>query len=1142
MSKVSPRKGLSERLVVQRYLQHPRFNELMIELDKFSGGDRLPDSSGIRAVEVVGLTGSSKACLSAALYEHRSLLIIAEDEQQAGYWYSDLTRLLPQRKIYFFPSGYRKHIKYGNADTAFAMMRTEVLTELAGGATPLIVSYPEALAESIPARTVVEEHLISLSEGSTVDRQELKETLGEWGFEVTDYVYEPGQMAFRGSIVDIFSFHSEWPVRIDFLDDEIDSIRYFDLRSQLSVQSVEQVHLVPCLSSGREEQGESLLSALKDDYVVWIERLEDTRQRVDSLWKLSLEQDGVQESEAVSKLDWHRQLVAPPLLMERLYRFPLLVQEVEDKTGVLATIFFHTLPQPLYHKNFERLIEGIQEYRNKGYTIFLLTDAPSQEERLRDILTEREASHLIPERLPLVLHEGFEDSELSLLLLTDHQLFDRFHKYNLKSDRIRNADMAITLQDLSSFHLGDYVVHNDHGVGQFDGLITTEVAGKPQEVVKLLYRDGDVIFVSLHSLHKLSKYRGKEELPPQLNKIGTGAWQRIKDRTKKKIKDIARDLIALYAARKEKEGFAFSADSYLQHELEASFLYEDTPDQLLATRAVKQDMESKRPMDRLICGDVGFGKTEIAIRAAFKAVADNKQVAVLVPTTILAYQHYRTFSSRLEEFPCRIDYISRSKSSKQIKQTLQDLKNGKVDIIIGTHRLVSKDVHFKDLGLLVIDEEQKFGVAVKEKLRRLQVNVDTLTLSATPIPRTLQFSLMGARDLSNINTPPANRLPVSTSLVRFSKEFLQEAIRFELSRNGQVYVVHNRIRDIDDLRTKVQESVPEARIAVAHGRMDPGELEQLLVDFSRHEYDVLIATSIVENGIDVPNANTIIIDRAHHFGLSDLHQLRGRVGRSNRKAFCYLITPPLDALPDDARRRVKAIETFSDLGSGIRVAMQDLDIRGAGNILGAEQSGFIADLGFDTYRRVFDEAVREVKMEEFPDLFADAAVRTAGGVAIEATVETDLDLSFPSLYVPLDSERINLYRRIDNLQSQQEQEEFAHELEDRFGSPLPESVIELLQVPHLRRLGSRLGLEKIILRRGMLTLHLLEDEASPYYTSIAFDALIAYVAEHHSTCEFKENDRGRKLVRVHKITSISLACRILETIENRISTLASDRS
>ncbi len=1097
----------SIQALVERYATHPLLPRLREQ---------------ISTMEVLGLTGSAPACVVAALSATMPILVIAQEEQEAGYWYSDLTRLLPDTAISFFPSGYSRHIKYGKPDAAFGVMRSETLTALASGHKPLIVTYPEALAEAVPLKSSVAKLLISLRKGHNCRRDQLREQLLEWGFVQTDYVYEPGQIAFRGSIVDVFSFHNDTPVRVDFMDDEVESLRFFDVESQLSVQEVDEVQIVPAFSEQSTPQKTSFLTDLPQEYRIWLRDADQTLSRVREV----LSSRPVVEDEDVSgkSLSAYRRLLVDSQVTEKelKQRVCVLLRHSGD-FEVFDSLQFETSAQPLLHKNFDLLVQTMASYKEERYDYFFLSDSPAQADRLVDILAERGRGDLSPLRIPAVLSGGFEDRSLHLSLLTDHQIFDRFHKYNLKSDRLRNVGMAITLQDLNNFHLGDFIVHSDHGVGQFDGLVTMELAGKPQEVVKLVYRDGDTIFVNLHSLHKLSKYRGRDEVPPQLNKIGTGAWLRLKERTKKKIKDIARDLIALYAARKEKEGFAFSADSYLQHELEASFMYEDTPDQLAATQSVKKDMESRRPMDRLICGDVGFGKTEIAVRAAFKAVADNKQVAVLVPTTILAYQHYQTFSSRLRDFPCRIEYVSRAKSTKQIKQIIEELKQGKIDIVIGTHRLVSKDVHFKDLGLLIIDEEQKFGVAVKEKLRHLQVNVDTLTLSATPIPRTLQFSLMGARDLSNINTPPRNRLPVSTQVVRFSKEILREAIEFELSRNGQVYVVHNRIHDIDDLRYKIAEAVPEARIAVGHGRMAPAEMEQLLLDFSRHEYDVLIATSIVENGIDVSNANTIIIDNAHRFGLSDLHQLRGRVGRSNRKAFCYLITPPLDALPEDARRRINAIETFSELGSGMRIAMQDLDIRGAGNILGAEQSGFIADLGFETYRKVFDEAVREVKMEEYPDLFTQEEIGGGYAGTEEATVETDLDLSFPPLYVPQDGERINLYRRIDNLQSLQQQQEFARELGDRFGLPLPQSVSELLLVPQLRRLGTALGVIKVVLRKGIMTLHLPTDSRDPYYDSELFSRLLAYLSRHLSSCELKENAAGKRLVRMSGVESVARA-------------------
>lgn len=796
-----------------------------------------------------------------------------------------------------------------------------------------------------------------------------------------------------------------------------------------------------------------------------------------------------------------------------------------------ATVTFDTGMQPIYHKNFELVSESFHTYLEKGYTLYILSDVEKQTERIRTIFADREEN--IPfTAINKTIHAGFTDNSLRICLFTDHQIFDRFHKYNLKSDKARSGKISLSLKELNQFTSGDYIVHIDHGVGQFGGLVRTEVNGKMQEAVKLIYQNNDIIFVSIHSLHKLSKYKGKESgEPPRLNKLGTGAWEKMKDRTKKKVKDIARDLIILYSKRKQEKGFAFSPDSFMQNELEASFIYEDTPDQMKATTDVKADMESLRPMDRLICGDVGFGKTEIAIRAAFKAVADNKQVAVLVPTTVLAFQHYQTFSERLRNFPCRIEYISRARTAGQIKATLNDVKEGKVDILIGTHRLVSKDVQFKDLGLLIIDEEQKFGVSVKEKLRQMRSNVNTLTMTATPIPRTLQFSLLGARDLSSITTPPPNRYPVQTEVERFNPDIIREAINFEMSRNGQVFFINNRIQNIYEIEALVKREVPDARICVGHGQMEPEKLEKILLDFINYEYDVLIATSIVESGIDVPNANTIIINNAHQFGLSDLHQLRGRVGRSNRKAFCYLLSPPLSTLTPEARRRLQAIENFAELGSGIHIAMQDLDIRGAGNMLGAEQSGFIADLGYETYQKILEEAVDELKLEEFAGLYTDeesGKPNTGEEYVRETYLESDLELMFPPTYIPNDSERVSLYRELDKMEDERDIPAFTERLKDRFGK-IPKQGKELIRVVRLRRLARRLGIEKVVLKQGRMSLFLVNNPDSPFYQSDAFGKLITYVQKYPRNCELRDA-KGKRSIAIKNVPDVETATGILEEI------------
>ena len=1083
-------------------------------------------------VELEGVTASAPAFILATLARETPYLVIAEDADSAGYMLGDLEAL--GVKAYYYPSAFNRHIKYGQREPAQEVLRAELLTALAAGDAPLIVSYPAALAEAIPTQQEVAQSCFTLSVGDVISRDTLRERLLEEGFEEVDYVYSPGQVVYRGSLVDIFSYGSTYPYRIDFFDDEIESIRRFDIESQLSVDQCERAEIAPALqvqsgtaSAGGEQT--SLLSLLSSDYQLWISRYDSLAEEWQSLYDAEM---AVDYEGAFATQEEMRQLLVPCETLQRQVdqRRQIFAKPTEKPLEECGHVAFATKPQLLIHRHFDLLVEELQLRKRGFFKSYFLSESSAQAQRLKEILIEREAEELLPEWVPLVVHEGFEDKDLDILLLTDHQVFDRYHHYQLKSERIRNADAAISLKELHTIAPGDYIVHSDHGVGQFDGLLTTEVDGKPREVVKLVYQNKDVLLVSIHSLHKLSKYQAQEEGSPQLSRLGTGAWTKLKERAKTKIKSVARDLIALYAARKEQPGFAFSPDSYLQHEMEASFAYEETPDQLKAIEQIKADMESDRPMDRLVCGDVGFGKTEVAIRAAFKAVADSKQVAVLVPTTILAYQHYQTFSQRLEGLPCRIEYLSRAKSDKQSKAILADLAEGRVDILIGTHRLLGKGVTFKSLGLLIIDEEQKFGVKAKEQLRKLQVNVDTLTLSATPIPRTLQFSLMGARDLSNINTPPRNRQPVTTRLIRWSQETIADAIGYELARHGQVFFVHNRIESIHAVAGQIQECVPGIRIAIAHGRLKPSETEEILLRFAEQEYDLLLATTIIENGIDMPNVNTIIINSAHRYGLSDLHQLRGRVGRGSQRAYCYLITPPLGTLTEDAARRVKAIESLSDLGSGMRIALQDLDIRGAGNILGTEQSGFIADLGFETYRKVFEEAVREVKQEDFAALFAAQTEQQAelGNALTDTTIDTDLDLSLPHEYIPQDSERILLYRELDELASDRELKEFSDRLEDRFG-PLPPQTRGLLVVPRLRRLASHLGIVKVSLRREQMILF-LPPSGSAYYQSKAFDILLKSVASYGKACEVRETREGHRSVKWHNVTSVYQADKILSTL------------
>ncbi|NDV79395.1 transcription-repair coupling factor [Dysgonomonas sp. 511] len=1076
---------------------------------------------------IKGLLGSAVAMFATALFHKKRncYLYVIDNQEDASYFYHDLTQILGTENVLFFPSAYKRAVKYGQIDAANEILRTEVLGKMQNDERNfIIVSYPEALSEKVVSEDILRKNTIHIKAGEEIDRNFVSDMLDTFGFEYVDYVYEPGQYAIRGSILDVFSFSYELPYRIDFFGDEVSSIRTFDIETQLSKEQLKEIQVIPDMQKGELDR-ESFLKLLPKDTIIGFKDYERASEVVEFIYTDFPVLDNPEHEKNIQSrlttVDEYTELIAK----FRLFHFGNRAYDVPD-----TTIEFKTTKQPPFHKNFDLISETFKQYQDDGYKIYILSDSDKQHRRLETIFEDRgDDIHFIP--IDKTLSEGFVDELLKICCFTDHQLFDRYHKYNLKSDRVRSGKFAMSLKELQQFQIGDYIVHIDHGVGQFGGLVRSDMNGKMQELIKLIYLNNDSIFVSLHSLHKISKYRGKEGESPRINKLGSNAWNNVKEKTKGKVKDIARDLIKLYAKRREEKGFQFSPDSFLQHELEASFIYEDTPDQLKVTNDVKQDMQNIKPMDRLVCGDVGFGKTEVAIRAAFKAVTDNKQVAVLVPTTVLAYQHYQTFKDRLKEFPCRVDYISRARTSHQIKETLNDLKEGKVNILIGTHRLVSKDVAFKDLGLLIIDEEQKFGVAVKEKLKQMKTNVDTLTLTATPIPRTLQFSLMGARDLSAINTPPPNRYPIQTEVHTSDPRIIREAIEFEMSRNGQIFFINNRIKNIYELADLVRREVPDARIAIGHGQMEPAKLESIIIDFVNYEYDVLIATSIVESGIDIPNANTIIVNDAQNFGLSDLHQLRGRVGRSNKKAFAYLLAPPLHSLTPEARRRLQAIENFSELGHGFHIAMQDLDIRGAGNLLGAEQSGFIADLGYEVYQKILTEAVNELKNDEFADIYYEKkdGEKIAGDRFVDdVQIESDLELLFAATYIPNDSERITLYRELDQMESETEVLEFTKKLEDRFGK-IPKEGRELIMVVRLRSLAKTLGIEKVVMKGEKMSLFLIANPDSPYYQSQAFDKLLGYIQNNPRKCELKERN-GRRSVSIKQVPNIETACMILNEI------------
>ena len=1104
---------------------------------------RLLMDEGTREIRLDGLVASAAPVMFAALTEKcpealtHPYLFVMDDEEQAGYFYHDITQILGTEHVCFLPSSFRRAVKYGQRDAGNEILRTDALSALQRGGSLFVVTFPEALTERVVSKRELQEHTIALAVGESQDIRALQKRLMELGFRRTDYVYEPGQFAVRGSLVDVYSFSCEHPYRIDFFGDEIDSIRTFDVQSQLSVERLQEVRIVPELAQNDGERI-SILEFLPEGTRLVMRDRAFLCDEVERIWQegfslsariVEMEEGGTDRDET-KKLVREQILTEPERFRHRLLDFRTIL--LGAATTGRSNMTFGISPQPVFHKNFNMLTRELLRYQQEGYDIYILADSTKQTDRLESIFHDMQLGiRFTP--VEKTLHEGFVDHDRKLVVFTDHQIFDRFHKYNLRSEHARKGKMALTLKEIQQFQLGDYVVHIDHGVGRFGGLITIPEGERMVEKIRINYDGGGVIYVSIHALHKVSKYKGQDGTPPKVNKLGGRAWENLKERTKKKIKDIARDLIRLYSLRRQEKGFQFAPDTYLQTELEASFLYEDTPDQLKATQDVKADMERARPMDRLVCGDVGFGKTEVAIRAAFKAATDGKQVAVLVPTTVLAYQHYRTFSARLKDMPVRVDYLSRARSAKDTRELLADLQDGKINIIIGTHRLIGKSVKFQDLGLLIIDEEQKFGVSTKEKLRQMKTNVDTLTLTATPIPRTLQFSLMGARDLSVIQTPPPNRYPIQTQVCTFSSDVIAEAVGFEMSRNGQVYIVSNRISSLPELESIVRKYVPDARVVTGHGQMSPEKLEEIILGFVNHDYDVLISTTIIESGIDIPNANTIIVCSAQNFGLSDLHQMRGRVGRSNRKAFCYLLAPPMSGLNPEARRRLQAIETFSDLGSGIHIAMQDLDIRGAGNLLGAEQSGFIADLGYETYQKILSEAVKELRNEEFQDLYSEedkeyAKTSSATDFVDECQLETDLPAHLPETYVPTSSERMLLYRELDQMEQDHQIEAFCTRLKDRFG-PMPKEAVDLCDMVRLRRLGKELGAERLVLKNRQMRLYFVQAEHSPYYQSKEFGQIIAFYTTNAANCQLSERN-GHKFLNVSSIASVQSAINTLENI------------
>jgi transcription-repair coupling factor (superfamily II helicase) len=1074
-----------------------------------------------------GLSGSSVSFAISALLDSVGGIhfLIFDDKETAAYFYNDFQVLLQDYdNILFFPSAYKRSIQYQQKENGNIILRTNTLNRInslehSQSGKLIIVTYPEALAEKIPTRQKLTESTLHLHVGEKIDIEFIHEVLDEYGFELVDFVFEPGQFALRGSIVDIFSFTAEFPYRIDFFGDEVESIRSFDAETQLSKSKYEKISILPDIENQTESANTiSIIEAVSEKSIIWCDNIAGTAEKIKTVYSAA---SGNNDKESASVL------MGSEFLREISKH--CVVEIGQQSYFPSPTAFrFNTKPQPAFNKNFNLLGDNLKEYLSAGFKTCIYSENEKQFDRLHDIFNDTHGG-INFEPVGFSIYEGFIDTDLQICFYTDHQIFDRYHKYKIHN--YQSGKATLSLRELKDLKPGDYVVHIDHGIGRFGGLERVNQNGKIQEVIKLVYRDNDVLFVSIHNLHRISKYKGKDDSPPKIYKLGSGAWEKLKTTTKRKVKDIAKDLIQLYAQRKSQEGFRFSPDTYLQEELEASFIYEDTPDQEKATVAVKGDMERTMPMDRLICGDVGFGKTEIAIRAAFKAVTDSKQVAILVPTTILALQHYKTFKDRLKNFPCKVDYISRLKKPADQKVTLASVAEGKTDIIIGTHRIIGKDIKFKDLGLLIVDEEQHFGVGAKEKLKALKTNVDTLTMTATPIPRTLQFSLMGARDLSIINTPPPNRHPIITELHTFNEDIISEGINYEVSRGGQVFFIHNRINTIFEVDALIKKICPKVKTVVGHGQLEGEALEQIMIDFMNGDFDVLISTTIIESGLDIPNANTIFINNAQNFGLSDLHQLRGRVGRSNRKAYCYLLTPDPVTFTAEARRRLRAIEEYSDLGSGFHIALQDLDIRGAGNMLGAEQSGYIADIGFETYNRILDEAMLELRETEFKDLFKDEtpAQRDKITFTSDCFIDTDLEIHLPESYIENIAERIRLYRDLDNIKTNEELDIFATQLIDRFG-PLPIATKELLKVVKLRWLAIELGFERLILKNQKIILYFVSNQQSAYYSTPVFTNILTFVQKNPSMFRMKEG-KDKLTLSIDGIMDISQATALLERMK-----------
>ncbi len=1091
-------------------------------------------------VQLKGVIGSGSSFIAAAAWQHlhKTSLIILADKEEAAYFLNDLENIIGEENVLFFPASYRMPYEHENIDNANILLRAEVLNKINTGKKHIcIVTYPEALTEKVVTKTHLTSNTLSLKQGEKISIDFITDVLNEYEFTRVDYVVEPGQFSVRGGIVDIFSFANDNPYRLEFLGNDVDSIRSFDSVTQLSIQKLTYCTIIPNVQTKLlQESRQTFFEFIPENSAIWFRHFQLTVDRIEKAFEQA-ETSYAALDAVIKQLEPAELYIDKDTFTKQVLGFPVVEFGNHFSLSPTKTITYNYSPQPSFNKNFTYLNDNFKSNIRNGLTNVIFSDTPKQIERLykifEDISPKKSEEPELFTPILLSIHEGFIDNELKIACYTDHQIFDRYHRFRLKNS-FNKTNEALTLKELKGLNPGDYITHIDYGVGRYGGLETIEVNGKTQETIRLVYKDYDVVNISIHSLHRIAKYSGKEGTEPKINKLGTATWATLKQKTKKKVKEIAFDLIQLYAKRKALKGFKFSPDNYLQNELEASFIYEDTPDQVKATADVKKDMESEYPMDRLICGDVGFGKTEVAIRAAFKGVCDSKQVAILVPTTILALQHYKTFKDRLKDLPCTVDYINRYKSSKQQKETLEKVEQGKVDILIGTHGIVGKGVKFKDLGLIIIDEEQKFGVGVKDKLKTIKTNVDTLTLTATPIPRTLQFSMMGARDLSVISTPPPNRYPVQTELHTYNEEIIRDAVTFEVSRGGQVFFIHNRVQNIMEVAGMISRLCPDVKVAIGHGQLEGDKLEEVMLGFVEGEYDVLVATTIIESGLDISNANTIIINNAQMFGLSDLHQMRGRVGRSNKKAFCYLLTTPVSLLTNEARKRLKAIEEFSDLGSGFNIAMRDLDIRGAGNLLGGEQSGFINEIGFEMYQKILDEAIMELRNEH-----EELALTDVGGTQrftqkqhskyiTDCVIDTDMEILIPDEYVNNITERLNLYRELDDSKSETQLVNFEMHLTDRFG-PVPPQAIELIHTIRLRWLAMEIGFEKLYLKNNRMTGYFIPKQDSPYYQSETFTKVLKYVQQNSRICKMKENN-GKLTLSFENIKSVDDAINVLKPV------------